>query len=922
MRNRSISFRGYFRLLIFSLVIQLFSISSGQDLNGQQKNSVPEKGKDLKKPAKNLEEVIIVYKTHFDIGYSGLARDVVHNYRTRMVDDALSAVEFNRTRPEEEQFVWTVAGWPMSQILWQGQSPERRAAVGRAVREKKLVVHAFPFTTHTETLEPEDLVRGLGFSSRINREYGLPLPGDAKMTDVPSHSWILPTLLTHAGINFIQIGGGLVNRGPEIPMLFWWEGPDSSKLLTLYINAYGTTRTPPADWPARTWLYLSMTGDNQGPPKPETVREDVEFYKKYFPGVKIRIGQLSDFSDRIISEDPTIPTIRGDMPDTWVHGVMSSPVGTMLSRNTRPLIQTAEVLNTLEKTWGIYVPDISPAISEAYEKSLLYGEHTWGLAAQHYRVFPYGKKWEEMLARGLPANFMALEEAWNEHEKYIRAADELITGILPDHVSGLADNVGIDRRRIVVYNPLPWKRDGMVTVNICYWGGNIKAVKPTDSDQTEPAIQIGPSSEGEAFNIIKFMAKDIPPTGYRTYTLVEESVTLSGELITSTKDKTIENRWFRVKFNDQSGVISSILDKRSMRELVDTSSKYGFGQYFYERFGKAEVNRYLDDYLFSQYVSHKNIFDKRDVPDTSVYRSATCKGMNLIITRNDLEVSGTMTGGFPGPGMPQSTSVKLTLYKDKPVIDLEVGVEKKPDGWPEAGWICLPFNIKNPSFRVGRNGSVIDPVKDIINGCNFRQLYTYSGTAVFNENGGIGFCPMDSPLLSLGEPGGRKYNTRYEPDVASVFVNLYNNQWATNFREWWGGRITSRVRIWTFDKYDNESTLYTPAMEARVPLLAARSEAKSGSLPASSAGIVLSRKGILITAFGKNPDGDGIILRLWEQTGRSGPCTVALPEGMKVNSVQPVDLRGSVAGDLLRVVNGRFTFALKGYEPATFLIKN
>ena len=31
----------------------------------------------------HLEEVIVVYKTHFDIGYSALARDVIHEYAYR-----------------------------------------------------------------------------------------------------------------------------------------------------------------------------------------------------------------------------------------------------------------------------------------------------------------------------------------------------------------------------------------------------------------------------------------------------------------------------------------------------------------------------------------------------------------------------------------------------------------------------------------------------------------------------------------------------------------------------------------------------------------------------------------------------------------------------------------------------------------------
>ena len=38
----------------------------------------------------------------------------------------------------------------------------------------------------------------------LAREHGLPLPRDAKTTDVPGHSWILPTVLTHAGVTFFQ----------------------------------------------------------------------------------------------------------------------------------------------------------------------------------------------------------------------------------------------------------------------------------------------------------------------------------------------------------------------------------------------------------------------------------------------------------------------------------------------------------------------------------------------------------------------------------------------------------------------------------------------------------------------------------------------------------------------------------------------
>src|SRR5664279_4464208 len=70
----------------------------------------------------NLNEVIIVSKTHFDIGYTDLASRVVDRYRTTMADQALKLVEESRALPPEQQFSWTLAGWPMAQILWPGQT--------------------------------------------------------------------------------------------------------------------------------------------------------------------------------------------------------------------------------------------------------------------------------------------------------------------------------------------------------------------------------------------------------------------------------------------------------------------------------------------------------------------------------------------------------------------------------------------------------------------------------------------------------------------------------------------------------------------------------------------------------------------------------------------------------------------------------
>ncbi len=399
-----------------------------------------------------IREVIITFKTHFDIGYTDLPNAIVQRYRTTMIDQALDVVDRNRGLPAEQQFVWTIPGWPMSKIVedWPGQTPDRQRRILQAVKDGRFVVHGLPFTLHTELLEPEDLVRGLGYASRLSRELGLPLPRDAKMTDVPSHSWILPTLLRHAGIDFLHLGCNSASSSPEVPLLFWWEGPDGSRLLTMYSAAgYGTGLVPPADWPYRTWLVVQHTGDNHGPPTPDEVKQLLAEAAQKLPGVKIRIGRLSDFADAIIAEKAEIPVVRGDMPDTWIHGPMCDPAGAKIARNLRPAMGTVESLTTLLDIWGrpVLNTDCDRLITHAREESLLYGEHTWGGALSWVTKYgkdikwDYGDAWKADRAAG---RFSKLEKSWAEHTRYIETGSG---GDRPSHRGNHADSGRAGERR-------------------------------------------------------------------------------------------------------------------------------------------------------------------------------------------------------------------------------------------------------------------------------------------------------------------------------------------------------------------------------------------------------------------------------------------------------------------------------------------
>ena len=93
-----------------------------------------------------VKEIIIVMKTHFDIGYTDFAREVVKSYNTKMIPIALDTYEKNKNLPENERFVWTIAGWPMTQILNNALDANQKNQIEDAFRNQRFVIHALPFT--------------------------------------------------------------------------------------------------------------------------------------------------------------------------------------------------------------------------------------------------------------------------------------------------------------------------------------------------------------------------------------------------------------------------------------------------------------------------------------------------------------------------------------------------------------------------------------------------------------------------------------------------------------------------------------------------------------------------------------------------------------------------------------------------------
>jgi hypothetical protein len=849
-----------------------------------------------------VTDIWIVVKSHFDLGYTDQVENVFRRYRAEMMDNALKVIDENRMQPKESRFVWTVPGWPLwAQMLGPRQDSLKRQRIEKAVREGFLVAHALPFSMHTESQDLEDLVRGLVFSSKVSRQYNLPLPIAAKMTDVPSHSWIIPTLLYHAGIKFLHIGVNSACQYPRVPQLFWWEGPDGSRLLCGYAIDYGSSFLPPADWPCRNYLSMIMAGDNHGPPSPDEVIKWRKQYEAKMPGVKIHFGTLDDFAKATLAEQAVLPVVRGDMPDTWIHGLMSMPQATKLARDVRPLEPALQTLDTHLRYWGLAPASVAAPLATAYEQSLLYGEHTWGMNSAYGPRNLFGDTWKQWLSEmekePIPADHDYTKlphddkrkwlQSYQDHRNYISHTSEIVQTALQNRLSLLGSAVNIKEKSIVVYNALPWKRSSMVEVN------------------------------GE-----QFFVADVPANGYKTIPYIKH-------IIKRVEGNTarIETKHFIAVFDLEKGGIRSLIDKSNGKELADTSGGYVIGQFMHERFSSHEVY----DRFFNQYSRLRggwalNDLGKPGMPDAAQIPYMTVTPANWQMSREQSKEADVVTLTTKDTrGLAKAYTISVSFPKQAAYIDINWAVDTKTaDKQPEGGWLCFPFNIQHPVFTLGRLGGPVDPAKDIVPGTNRHLNAVSTGVVISGDNKRMALCPVDAPLVSLDQPGLWRWSMDFIPKRPYVFVNLYNNMWNTNFPLWQDGSWSERVRIWPVSQEASKvEDLITRSWEARLPLMGVVTDGKGGQLPQAQSGLALSRKGVLVTAFGEDQDGNkGTLLRLWEQAGKSGIVKIKLPEALHARKAIAVTLRGErLAIAPVQIKDHAFTIFLKQYTPASFILE-
>lgn len=351
-----------------------------------------------------MKKILVIFKTHLDVGFTDFACEVVKKYNENYIPRAIRVARELAERGCKEGFTWTTGSWLIYQYLEQANEVQRQE-MEEAIRNKWIRWHAIPTTTNTEGMNADLFNYGLSLSAELDARYGVKTIG-AKMTDVPGHTRGIIPLLADAGVEFLHIGINPAATAPNVPDIFRWRSPQGKEITVMYhMGEYGSFKAIPG---TDTGVLFAHTGDNKGPSSPEEIEQIYADLHAEYPEAEVVAADLSDLALALRSS--YLPLVTKEIGDAWIHGVGTDP---RKQHDFRALLRLAEELSEEEKR-------------AMYKHLILVPEHTCSLNEQVWLVDTenYSREYFEAV-RG-EERYLNMERSWQEQRDYILQAAEAL----------------------------------------------------------------------------------------------------------------------------------------------------------------------------------------------------------------------------------------------------------------------------------------------------------------------------------------------------------------------------------------------------------------------------------------------------------------------------------------------------------------
>jgi alpha-mannosidase len=809
--------------------------------------------------------VFLVPHLHLDIGYTDYQAKVVE-LQNRNIDKLLDFL------PQNPEMRFSLDGsWVVRNYL-SSRNAEARKKLLDYVREGKVSVPAQYVNLLTGYASLEELIRSFSYTRDLHHTKGI-LFDYANITDVPSITWSYPSVLKASGIKYFAEATNS-DRGPIVlfgkwneKSPFWREGPDGARVLMANTRQYSqlwfVCDLPPEVGNCRQGLPAFLDQFNSLDYKPDSVLmfgsqlentdarlSEPQFVSQWSAVYAYPRFVLATFPDYFHYIDQNygsqLAVVKGDGGPYWEDGVASDASNTTLDRNNQSRAIAAEELSTISRYLNPTLDVPRNLVDRIWTNLLLYAEHTWA-------------SWNSVYQ---PDTQEAVEQLATKDE-YVRQSRQAIGELERQSLSQIAQQVHMPSSSLLVFNSLSWARSGLIEVDL-----DRDAILTEYPDKTPVSFEV--LSEGPGYKHVRFLARNVPSMGFKCYSLetqhgANETSSPSDQKAADTTGNVVENKYYRVEADPDTGAVKSIFDKQLNRELVDANSRYRFNQYLYVEGGS-------DDTQIVHMRKSLPYADLKITPsfDGRIVRLRTSP-FGKILT---LEAKGLHTPVI---------RTEILLYDDEKKIEFVNHLVKEPVRAKESGYFAFPVAAPKPSFQYEIQNGWVDPAQDMLKGAGLEWFSVAHWVKASAPDGEVAITPVDAPLVTLGDVNRGVWPEEFKPVSSTIFSYVFNNYWHTNYRAEQGGELTFRYTMTSGPALSHDD-LARFGRAAMTPLDTDEliDQDKVGNPPAalepvSTSFLQVEGTGVVVENWKAAEDGNGSVLRLLETSGTESKAVLRFP---------------------------------------------
>ncbi|MCD6115478.1 hypothetical protein J7K93_00545 [bacterium] len=407
----------------------------------------------------------------------------------------------------------------------------------------------------------ESLVRNMIFGHRIANHFG----------GVMKVGWLLdnfgqisqaPQIHEGFGIDGVFLWRGIEVNPEQINSEYLWESPDKTQVLSVYlVNSYRNAMRL-AEY--ADIAYERLVNEMQKLTRFATT-ENVLFMNGY---------------DQEMVPDNIIPLLKQLKANSNGMGFVQTTPAKYLQaiQKANPVLQSLKGAQNSGRFISVFPGTLSARMYLKQMNSVCENLLTkwtepmsawlWQLG-EEYPLESINLAWKELLQNHPHDNIcgVSIDDVHSDMEDRFIKSKETSEKIIEQALVTISRNINTENERnVVVFNPSPWKREGIIKAALKV--GDDFSIHEAETGNAVP-YQVG-SKKGELVDVY-FFTDSIPGVGYKTFYISNKKTTASlpDEVTVSPEDCSMENKYLKVKIESNGSV--TVTDKTTGRQFSSTA---------------------------------------------------------------------------------------------------------------------------------------------------------------------------------------------------------------------------------------------------------------------------------------------------------------------------------------------------------------